>query len=41
MTNYADKLKCIMDNQYLISMVPVDELLRIGYELGLSKTAGF
>ncbi len=39
MTNYADKLKCIVDNQYLISMVPVDELLRIGYELGLDKNS--
>lgn len=39
MTNYADKLKCIADNQYLISMVSVDELLRLGYELGLDENS--
>lgn len=39
MTNYKDKLKYIEDNQYLISMVSVDELLRIGYELGLDKNS--
>ena len=30
-------LKYIENNQYLISMVPVDEILRLGYELGLNE----
>lgn len=32
-------LKYIEDNQYLISMVPVEEVLRLGYELGLNENS--
>lgn len=32
-------LKYIEDNQYLISMVPVEEILRLGYELGLNENS--
>ena len=32
-------LKYIEDNQYLISMVPVKEILRLGYELGLNENS--
>lgn len=32
-------LKYIEDNQYLISMVPVEEILRLGYELGLNESS--
>lgn len=32
-------LKYIDDNQYLISMVPVDVILRLGYELGLNENS--
>lgn len=32
-------LKYIEDNQYLISMVPVDEILRLGYELGINENS--
>ena len=34
--NSYQNMRCIMeDNAHLISMVPVDELLRFGYEIGL------
>lgn len=39
MKNYNENLKYIEDNQYLISMVPISELLRLGYELGLNKSS--
>lgn len=32
-------LKYIENNQYLISMVPVEEILRLGYELGLNDNS--
>ncbi len=32
-------LKYIENNQYLISMVPVEEILRLGYELGLNENS--
>jgi ubiquinone/menaquinone biosynthesis C-methylase UbiE len=32
-------LNKIEDNQYLISMVPVEEILRLGYELGLNENS--
>lgn len=32
-------LKYIEDNQFLISMVPVEEILRLGYELGLNENS--
>lgn len=32
-------LKYIEDNQYLISMVPVEEILRLGYEIGLHENS--
>ena len=36
---YKSILGEIEDNQYLISMVPVEEILRLGYELGLNKNS--
>lgn len=36
---YKNKIIEIEDNQYLISMVTVEEILRLGYELGLSKNS--
>lgn len=33
---YKNRLVEIEDNQYLIGMVPVEEILRLGYELGLN-----
>lgn len=35
MNTYQNLLSIIEDNAYLISMVPVEELLRFGYEIGL------
>lgn len=35
--NYTEKLRQIEDSQYLISMVSVNDILRIGFELGLNK----
>ena len=37
MNEYKNYLKLIKDNNYLISMVPVEELLRFGYEIGLNE----
>lgn len=36
---YKDKIYEIEDNQYLISMVPVEEILRLGCELGLNENS--
>ncbi|MCH5315147.1 MAG: class I SAM-dependent methyltransferase [Eubacterium sp.] len=36
---YKNKISEIKDNQYLISMVPVEEILRLGCELGLDKNS--
>lgn len=36
---YKNKISEIEDNQYLISMVPVEEILRLGYELGLNENS--
>lgn len=35
MNNYKDYLYMLEDNAHLISMVPVEELIRFGYEIGL------
>lgn len=37
MNCYQQSLSWIEDNAYLIGMVPVEELLRLGYEIDLSK----
>lgn len=37
MNIYKDYLKTIEDNEYLISMVPIDQILRFGYEAGLNE----
>ncbi|MBQ7715153.1 MAG: class I SAM-dependent methyltransferase [Clostridia bacterium] len=37
MNNYKDYIKTIDDNAHLISMVPVQELLRFAYEAGLNE----
>ncbi|MBQ3598379.1 MAG: class I SAM-dependent methyltransferase, partial [Clostridia bacterium] len=37
MNEYKNYIKLIKDNDYLISMVPVEELLRFGYEIGLNE----
>ena len=37
MNNYSDILKITDDERYLISMVGVKQLLRLGMELGLNK----
>ena len=39
MRNYNEYLKYIEDNQYLISMVPVSEMLRLGVELELNENS--
>lgn len=39
MRNYNECLKYIEENQHLISMVPISELLRLGYELGLNENS--
>jgi len=36
---YEGYLKMIEDNAHLISMVPVEELLRFGYEIGLNQNS--
>lgn len=36
---YKSRINEIEDNQYLISMVPVEEILRLGYELGLNENS--
>lgn len=36
---YKDYIKLLEDNAYLISMVPVEELLRFGYEIGLDENS--
>ncbi len=36
---YKNRINEIEDNQYLISMVPVEEILRLGYELGLNENS--
>ncbi len=37
MNNYKNYLYMMEDNAHLISMVPVEELIRFGYEIGLDK----
>lgn len=37
MNSYKDYIKTLEDNAYLISMVPIEELLRFGYEIGLNQ----
>lgn len=39
MNSYKDYIKTLEDNAYLISMVPVEELLRFGYEIGLNQNS--
>lgn len=39
MNCYEKYLSYIEDNAYLISMVPVEELLRFGYEIGLNENS--
>ena len=39
MNYYQETLKKIEDNKHLISMIPVDELLRFGYEAGLNNNS--
>ena len=39
MNIYKDYIKTIEDNEYLISMVPVDQILRFGYEAGLNESS--
>lgn len=36
---YKNRINEIEDNQYLISMVPVEEILRLGYELNLNDNS--
>ena len=36
---YKDYIKVLDDNAHLISMVPVEELLRFGYEIGLGENS--
>ena len=38
MNIYKDYLKTIEDNEYLISMVPIDQILRFGYEADLNES---
>lgn len=38
-STYNNEINRIEDNQYLISMVPVEEILRLGYELGLNENS--
>lgn len=37
MNNYKDNLYMAEDNAHLISMVPVEELIRFGFEIGLNE----
>lgn len=37
MYSYKDRLEEIEDNQHLISMVPLDGIVRLGFNLGLNK----
>ena len=37
--SYINKIDETKDNQHLISMVPVSEILRLGYELGLNENS--
>ncbi len=39
MNKYKEYMKKIEDEQFLISMVPVEELLRFGYEIGLDENS--
>lgn len=39
MNNYKDYLYMLEDNAHLISMVPVEELIRFGYEIGLDENS--
>lgn len=39
MNSYKDYIKTLEDNAYLISMVPVEEMLRFGYEAGLNQNS--
>lgn len=36
---YENIIEEIENNQFLISMVPIDEILRLGYELGLNQNS--
>lgn len=37
MNHYSNYVSMIEDNAHLISMVPVEEILRLGYEIGLNE----
>lgn len=37
MNNYSNYIYMLEDNAHLISMVPVEELVRFGYEIGLKE----
>lgn len=37
MNNYKKYIQMLEDNSYLISMVPIEEILRFGYEIGLNE----
>ena len=37
MNNYSNYINMLEDNAHLISMVPVEELVRLGYEIGLKE----
>ena len=39
MSDYKNYIEKLEDNAHLISMVPVDELLRFGYEAGLGENS--
>lgn len=39
LNTYKNMINEIEDNQYLISMVPTQEILRVGYELGLNENS--
>ena len=39
MNYYQEIIRKIEDNKYLVSMVPVDEIVRFGYESGLNETS--
>ena len=39
MNIYREYLKTIEDNEYLISMVSIDQILRFGYEAGLNENS--
>ena len=39
MNNYKNYLYMLEDSAHLISMVPVEELIRFGYEIGLGENS--